>query len=492
MTSVFAFVHMTLNRATSGPADRSMAIRGDAGPASRFVTPVIPRDGLVIAAIVAGVALIAVAGTWLLVGKQRDDERWIQHTDVVMLRLSDVLTDVVDAETAERGFVITGGAASLEPYHHASDRLKSDLGALKSLVADNPTQVQRLLELDRTAHDELRAIGEIIATRSTSVADASAMVMSGRDRTQTDEIREQVAAMRSAELELLGARESEADASGRATRFIVPALLGFLLAGLGYLWWATRLQAARRQLAETEASRLAVAADLDRERRDRDDFREQFLGIVGHDLRTPLTAIAIEAQMLAKGGDQPACDRILASSRRMTRMVSQLLDVTRGRLGGGIPIAKNESDVASIIRGVVAEASTAHPGRVHLDAPPSIRANVDPDRVSQVVSNLVGNALAHGVGNVSIRTAAQGRDVVLSVHNFGPAIPADLQAHLFEPFRSGTEESDGLGLGLYIVNEIVRGHGGSIVVSSTEASGTSVVVTFPDAGVMIRDTRPDP
>jgi signal transduction histidine kinase len=431
------------------------------------------------------IAVVFVAGTaiWFVLGRQRTNEHLVQHTDEVLLRLAGVLADVVDSETAERGFVITGAPSSLAPYDDARERLTTDLASLADLLSDNPTEVQNLTALGQRARDELAALATVIALRSSEPAAAVAAVVAGNDKQFTDEIRARIDEMTRIELALLAKRQTDAATADRVTAMIVLGVLAVLFIGLVWATRAAQVNAARRQVAEYEAARLSTEAALDRERRARDDFREQFLGIVGHDLRAPLTAIGVEAQMLRqpKSADdqRAAAEHILASTRRMSGMVNQLLDVTRSRLGSGIPIAPRPAELRATLETVVSELARANPDRIVVDSGAPIEGTFDPDRIAQVFANLVGNAVAHGVGPVSIALTERSRTAELTVHNRGTPIGADELPHIFEPFRTSRGESDGLGLGLFIADEIVRGHGGAIAVTSSAEMGTTFTVALP-------------
>jgi signal transduction histidine kinase len=219
------------------------------------------------------------------------------------------------------------------------------------------------------------------------------------------------------------------------------------------------------------------------------------VGIFGHDLRDPLQAIRFaHAALLARPDTTPEQAKVLhrasASVERMTGMIHDLLDLTRARLGSGITIERKPADLDGLCRQVIDELSLAHPGRaIELDASVSARGRYDPDRLTQVVSNLVGNALKYGRPDAPVRVALreEGSFAVLSVHNQGPAIPADAQAHIFDPFRReqlrpSTSRDDSLGLGLFIVKQIVEAHGGTIAVTSTPEEGTTFTARLPRSG----------
>jgi PAS domain S-box-containing protein len=247
-----------------------------------------------------------------------------------------------------------------------------------------------------------------------------------------------------------------------------------------------------RDLTERKVAAEALADEYQRrteaERQSR--FAQMFIGILGHDLRNPLNAISMAARLLKRkiGSPDPiVIDRISSSTQRMANMVDQLLDLTRSRLAGGIPVEKKTVDLGAIVSDVVDELRLAYPEREIRWSPPRNGGSGcawDPDRMAQVVSNLVGNAIQHSETStpVTVRLTLYNDEVTLSVHNEGTPIPPDLVSQIFEPYRRETvrsERSKGLGLGLFITHQVVRAHGGRIDVRSTADDGTTFIVTLP-------------
>jgi signal transduction histidine kinase len=225
--------------------------------------------------------------------------------------------------------------------------------------------------------------------------------------------------------------------------------------------------------------RVAVTeAHLTDERRS-NELREQFIAVLGHDLRNPLAAIDAGARMLAR---QPLDEkgrtilgRMTRSIDRMAGLISDVMDFARGRLGSGLAFERKIGvEINPMLEQVVAEMRALSPDRSieasFVDAP-VLRS--DPGRVGQLLSNLIGNALTHGApdGPIRVWTAVNGNQFELSVANRGEPIPADLVKDLFKPFfrASGRAGQEGLGLGLYIASEIARGHNGTLSVVSSDA-----------------------
>jgi PAS domain S-box-containing protein len=226
------------------------------------------------------------------------------------------------------------------------------------------------------------------------------------------------------------------------------------------------------------------------EARRREALEQQFLGMVSHDLRNPLQAISLGARALQRM-ERPSPEavlrlsgRIAVSADRMGHMVSDLLDFTRGRLGGGIPLEPEPGELVRLCREVLDEFSLSHPdGELVLEGDAECEGTWDGPRMRQVLCNLVGNALRHARPGTPVRLRVWQRpdEAVVEVHNEGEPVPSSLLPVLFEPFRRGSTQfrpAGSLGLGLYIVRQVVDSHGGRVEVRTGEA-GTTFTVRVP-------------
>ncbi|GMU01291.1 hypothetical protein KH5H1_54110 [Corallococcus caeni] len=242
----------------------------------------------------------------------------------------------------------------------------------------------------------------------------------------------------------------------------------------------------------TDAVRAHQRAEaLTRQLQDRVDFEQQLIGIVSHDLRTPLNAIHLTVSAMARREELDARSaqsvlRIQAAVHRAAHLVGDLLDFTRARLGGGIPIAPRAADLHQVARQVLDQVDAAHPGRtVRVQERGDANGHWDPERLAQVVQNLVTNALKYSPESspVQVTTRGEGEWVCLSVHNPGPPIPPEKLPGIFEPLQRATSEVDStgrsVGLGLYIVKQLVEAHGGTVDVTSTLNEGTTFTVRLP-------------
>jgi signal transduction histidine kinase len=249
---------------------------------------------------------------------------------------------------------------------------------------------------------------------------------------------------------------------------------------------------ARIRHLHARARRAEQANELARsELQGRADFEQQLIGIVSHDLRTPVGAIALGTALLSSDPTLPpkharVVDRISASTSRVARMIADLLDLTAVRFGRGLPMTPAPVDLHQLTQQVLAEVKMAHPERqLDLQQAGNAAGMWDGDRISQVVSNLVTNAIHYSPNDtvVAVETHGDERAATLIVRNHGAPIPEELLSRLFLPMERGEPDAKStrrsVGLGLFIVDNIVRAHGGTIEVRSTSAEGTVFTVCFP-------------
>jgi two-component system, sensor histidine kinase and response regulator len=220
-------------------------------------------------------------------------------------------------------------------------------------------------------------------------------------------------------------------------------------------------------------------------------LNEMFTAVLGHDLRNPLNALLTGAQLLEHHSQdevvRKTAARMLSSAKRMSRLIDDMLDLARARLAGGIPLKCERTDFAALVHRVILEHQAGAPDRrIEFVSNSEAIGQWDPDRLAQATSNLVGNALQHGspdgVIEVRLESGPDGA-LLLSVTNEGVIAP-DAVPHLFDPFRGGQHlptRTEGLGLGLYIVQQIVQGHHGRIDLRSTDTH-TTFQVTLPREG----------
>lgn len=231
----------------------------------------------------------------------------------------------------------------------------------------------------------------------------------------------------------------------------------------------------------TSITRYASQTDL---------YRDQFVGILAHDLRNPLSAIKMGATVLTMAAENDqrqarVASNILRSAGRMGRMIEDVLDFTRERLGGAIPLKRERMDLEQLCREAILEAKAAHDNVVlNFEFTGELTGEWDRDRLAQVLSNLLGNAIQHGDGEaVSLVARGQSEEVVVEVHNGGVPIPLEALERIFEPLvhrpLEGANARNNVGLGLFIARAIVTGHGGQIDVASSGDLGTTFTARLP-------------
>jgi PAS domain S-box-containing protein len=246
------------------------------------------------------------------------------------------------------------------------------------------------------------------------------------------------------------------------------------------------------EVARGVADQAAVAIDnarLYQESQEAARIREEVVGIVSHDLRNPLAAISMTTTVLLKREElspsvAKGLSRIYAAASRAARMTDDLLDFTQARVGA-LPLQPRPGNLLELARQVVEEVQLAHPDReLRMETAGDGQGEWDVDRMAQVITNIVGNAVQHSPPGTPVRVSARGEDgtVLLEVRNQGNPIPPELLPRIFEPFRRGSSAETGqksVGLGLYISQQVVLGHGGHIEVRSSMEDGTTFTVRLP-------------
>jgi signal transduction histidine kinase len=225
-----------------------------------------------------------------------------------------------------------------------------------------------------------------------------------------------------------------------------------------------------------------------------DHSRDLFLAILSHDLRKPIGAMKMSAQLTSNIGplnerQTMLVSQIIASGGRATEIINHLLDLTRARLGSGIQVIKKPMDMAFVSRQLVDEMRAMHPSRkFELEISGETEGKWDKARIGQVFSNLLGNAVQYGFKDLPIGVTIKGdpKAVSVSVHNDGIPIPPEAIGRIFDSLTRGGgeksaigQESTNLGLGLYITKQIVSAHGGTVGVTSSEKNGTTFTALFP-------------
>jgi signal transduction histidine kinase len=271
-----------------------------------------------------------------------------------------------------------------------------------------------------------------------------------------------------------------------------------LRASVTKLWMKTIKEPQEYHLLDAirfnEAIDQALAESITRFTNNLDASKDLFLGILGHDLKNPLGAITMSAHLINKKGPLNDLQKLLSeqitdSAERIGKIVTDLLDLTRARLGSGIPVQKQTMNFGETTNKIVEEIKVRHPDRTILfEVTGNVKGEGDTARIEQVISNLCGNAIQYGQADTPITVVVkqEAETITISVHNLGKPIPASAIATIFDSLVRGPDGdiqqrtgSTNLGLGLYIAKMIVISHRGDLSVKSNDADGTTFTASFP-------------
>lgn len=279
-----------------------------------------------------------------------------------------------------------------------------------------------------------------------------------------------------------------------------------LRASVVKLWSAENMEPKRADIVDltrfNESIDQVLAESVSHYTNKVNDSKDLLLGILSHDLRNPLGAISMSAQLLPKLGtlserQARLASQIYESTSRITQIVDDLLDVTRSRFGSGLPINRTPMDMGAVSRQLVDEMHLAHPTRtINLEVSGDMEGEWDKARIGQIFSNLLGNAIQYSFKDTPVAVIVKGsaEEVQLSVHNEGVPIPPEKKATIFDALARAVKDKDepldsvsvNLGLGLYITKDIIVSHGGMIEVTSTQEDGTTFRARLPkSAGIII-------
>ncbi len=439
-----------------------------------------------------------------------EDRRWVAHTHEVLEDIEGLLTELDDAETGQRGYVITGEDVYLGPYNDAVGRVPQDLKKLRELTFDNPVQQHSLDQLGPLVASKLAELQKVIDTRRQKGAGAAVEgVREGLGKRTMDEIRVVVAGTKREEERLLAQRSSELDANSRRTRtvIVIGNALAFLFLSLACVVIGREMSQRRRaeddvrhlnsDLERRVAERTAELAERARDLARSNGELQQFAYVASHDLQEPLRMVASFTQLLAKRYkdklDDDAREFItfaVDGAMRMQTLISDLLSYSRVGTQGK-PFERTECDsvldrALSGLRLAIKDAGAV----IKHDPLPAVLA--DPVQLSQLFQNLVTNAIkfrATKAPHVQISAEKDGDDWKISVRDNGIGISPEHADRIFVIFqRLHTKtEYPGTGIGLAICKKIVERHGGRIWVEPSPGGGSTFCFTIPAT----ETTQPD-
>jgi signal transduction histidine kinase len=421
--------------------------------------------------------LMVLAVTLYSLSRRTADGESVRSTFAVLRATEELMVDVSDSQLALTEFVSTGDTDLLAPYEKAQVTVPRRLERLRALTAGRAEAQQRLQDVEPLLRGALsRDLLDIKERRAgLTIEELRPMLLESKlvlDQATTilDEFKDDTVRVLTAE------EDSLAKSIRRSIAIVIAGdvvLLALIVTAAG--------------IALRDAAEKARAVQ----------FQRRVLGIVGHDLRNPLNVVALSAAQLAKSSDGGArrpsqVSRILAATHRMEGMIRDLLDYSRLELRLALPLDLRPASIHESCTRIIEEFRAVNPSReIHYEPGEGPEVRWDPDRIEQVLANLVGNAMKYGQEGTPVRLSwrRDGETMVIEVSNQGDPIPADVRPHLFEAFRRGNApdgqtSKSGMGLGLYIVRQIVEQHGGGIEVRSSHSEGTTFIVKLP--------TRPSP
>jgi signal transduction histidine kinase len=457
------------NEQTARPDDESRQI--DSGRPSRPHFRVLLAVGIpLIATAIAIAAFVSLNQATMLA------DEWVAHTFQVRADLQYALVLLVDAETGVRGYVMSSQPDYLQPYQMAQQDLTPALNQLLADVQDNPSQTDRVRQIEPLAAEEMQRFATLVS-QSGARPDLSLLAQS---KAGMDDLRQQFSAMDAEEVSLLNERLA---AAVRLRTTMAWAILGSI--GLGLFGAVLSWRLIRQLLMEEDSARVRAEDAVHQ--------RDEFIAIASHELKNPLTVLRGTVQSELRrierpsGADQERTNAALANierqSTRLATLAGQLLDVSRLRTGR-LMIEPSETDVAALVESVAEAARQRLTHAIIVDSPRRLNAVIDPIRIEQVLTNLVDNAMKFSPAGTPVEvTLSQPRpsEIRIAVTDHGVGIPPDRRAGLFEPYYQAHAESRqrGLGLGLYVSRRIVELHGGRIVAEFPEEGSTRFVVELP-------------
>jgi signal transduction histidine kinase len=421
------------------------------------------RTGFVCALLIlALIAALAVRNTLRL----KETDAWVEHTHSVIVQLNKLASSITDAETSQRGFVITGQQLYLEPYTRVLAGLDGEIQTLKHLTNDNAQQQQRLNELEASVKQRLITLADAINKRSNEGFErAQQTIVAGRGKEQMDDIRRRVTEIEEVEETLLASRKATANASTKLTlaTFGVGLAVSFVLLLLVFL--LLNHQIAERREAEESVKRYAdqlVAAN---------EELEAFSYSTSHDLRAPLRHLAGYAQLLQRNTasqldetSQRYVATIVESAQRMGQLIDHLLAFSRL---GRSQIRMTDVSLSHVAREAINELQVEMNGReVDLKIGELPRVTADPSLLRLVFTNLISNALKFTSkaekAEVEIGCTEQPGELIVFVKDNGAGFDMKYADKLFGVFQRlhRTDEFEGTGIGLANVRRIINRHGG--------------------------------
>ena len=421
----------------------------------------------------------------------------VAHTNDVKAQLHALLASLIDAETGERGYIITGNESYLEPYTRGVTATAAEIARVRQLTADNPEQQS---DLDRVAADARVRLDELAkgiqARREQGFDAAQAVVLTNLGKRTMDGIRGVVARMEAREDALLASRTADARRAYDTDRVTTLTMGGVGLLVVAALFVVTRKVGIERKAAVNLAEQLEATVHA----------RDEFLSIAAHELRNPVNAVQLQLLGILRAfrrgatGSGELSPEVLRERvgqahtqvTRLTRLLDNLLDVSQMR-DASFALEVEDVDLKEVVDNVVEQfRGEARSGQVTFDAPRPVVGRWDRLRLEQVVSNLLSNAIKYGEGRpILLSLQGDDRTARFSVQDHGIGLTPEQQERLFTRFERGVsrQQYGGFGLGLWITRQLVDAMGGEISVASDAGQGATFSIVLPIDREAITGTR---
>jgi signal transduction histidine kinase len=391
-------------------------------------------------------------------------EQRVAHSREVLDVLQTILSTLSDAETGQRGYLITGEPRYLEPYNQSKDQVNGQIERLETLAADNRSIQRQIPLLEKNVSAAFYTMKEAIAVRDADGFEAAQrLVLTDQGKKQMDGIRQLIAGIKQAEEDVLERRTEVSRLTMQTALGVLCAATSFSVAWLGLCFYLVR-------------QHLRLRKDAEESLRKADQHKNEFLAVLGHELRNPLASLrnAVEIVRLRPAEAStllPALDLMERQVKQMNRLVEDLMDISRISQGK-IELRKAPLDLVVAAQSAVQSSRPLIAGRRHeltlsLPAEP-LWVEADPARLAQILTNLINNAAKYTEegGHIWLTVERAGREAVVRVRDTGVGIPAEMLPRVFDLFVQGNGSMEhaqgGLGIGLNLVRRLVELHGGRV------------------------------
>jgi two-component system, LuxR family, sensor kinase FixL len=436
--------------------------------------------------IALGLVAVALLALVFTLNRLHDSFAWVQHTDDVLLAVAQVDGDIIVAESAERGYLLTGDQDYVTSFERTETSIVGSLVALRGLVADNAGQVARLDQMQTNIEKRLNEFRQVIALGPSHMAEAVAVIRGGAREQLTTAARAQLLAFRRTELDLLGKREATASREATVSTALtgVASVVAILSAAFGLFLF--QRQRARYRMREMQTDLIHLS---------RIDMMGQTASMLAHELNQPLTAASnyiAAMRIMLKDEEDPPSKRVevLRSVTAQITRAAAIVERLRAFMRKG-ETARTEENLEDVFAEAIALANLRRDGlAISTRVAPGVPlVLVDKIQIQQVLINLMRNAVEAMQQSerptIDLSARVEGDIVLIRVQDIGPGVPKEIADTLFGPFVS-TKRS-GMGVGLSICAAIVERNGGRIWVESPPGEGATFCFTV--LSVRAADTR---